>query len=790
MRTQFLTGSLGIMLAFGLAACGDDDGGNNVNNQNNNNSVVICGDGVAAGIETCDGADLRSNNCASIGQGFTDGTLACNAFCDGWDTNACTGGATCGDDTAEGGELCDGADLDSQDCTTIGQGFTGGTLACNNDCMSWNIAACIGGATCGDNTAEGNELCDGADLDSNDCTTIGMGFIGGTLDCNGTCDGWITTGCTSPTCGDGNVEGNELCDGANLDSNDCTTIGMGFTGGTLTCNGTCDGWITAACTGGSTCGNDTVEGNELCDLTDLDGFSCTTIGQGFTGGTLACNGTCDDWVTTACTGGGAVCGDGNIDAGEDCDGANLGSDDCTTIGGGYTGGTLYCNPSCAWDVTQCTGGTSTCGNNTVEPGEACDGNDLNGYDCAAVGPFNGGALACNANCQWFDYSACTLTNPVCGNGVQEGVEQCDGNDLGGITCAAFGFTSGTAVCDANCQFDISGCNSGITGWTCNPGYYGGSDGCDCGCGIIDPDCSGDLTAGACDYCGDFGSCAQGNLCPGFINPANNVQCTGATATCGDNAAEGGEQCDGQDLRNHDCTTLEQGFSGGTLACTAGCQYNFSQCIDAVCGNNAQEGFEHCDGQDLQSATCVDLGYLGGTLDCDTSCQFDTSQCTDPVCGDGVVEGAEECDDSNTNSGDGCDANCMIEWAVATETEPNDAYTTANGPYTVSTQITAAVGVAGDFDYFAVTVPAGGTLTAEVTDGGTGDCAGFVIDSEVEIYDTDGTTSLLFNDDTVNDFCSLASLTGLPAGTYYVRAAASQVWTPNDTFSYVLNITVY
>src|SRR5258705_7936076 len=31
-----------------------------------------------------------------------------------------------------------------------------------------------------------------------------------------------------------------------------------------------------------------------------------------------------------------------------------------------------------------------------------------------------------------------------------------------------------------------------------------------------------------------------------------------------------------------------------------------------------------------------------------------------VCGNGTVEGTEQCDDGNTNSGDGCAYNCIIE----------------------------------------------------------------------------------------------------------------------------------
>jgi len=594
MRMQFLAGMVAALFGLGLFACGDDDGGNN---QNNNNSAATCGDNVAAGTETCDGMDLRGNDCLSIDQGFTGGTLACSGTCDGWDTAGCTGGATCGDSTVEGNEICDLANLNGNDCLSIGQGFIGGTLGCNADCISWDTSLCVS-ATCGDDTAEGNEVCDGVDLDSNDCTTIGQGFIGGTLGCNGTCDGWDVAACTSPTCGDS-----------------------------------------------------TVEGNELCDLGNLDGNDCTTIPGGFTGGTLACNGTCDGWDTTGCTGAVPVCGDGNVDTTEDCDLSNLDGQDCTTVPGGYTGGTLACNPSCAWDVTGCTGVAATCGNNTVEGGETCDGSDLNGYDCAAVGPFNGGTLACNANCQWFDYSGCTLTGPVCGNGVQEGVEQCDGADLSGMTCQSIGFDTGTLTCDANCGIDMSGCGwTAIPGWHCNAAFYGAGDGCDCGCGIVDPDCA-DATGASCAYCGETGSCNGPVDCAdpnSIIDPANNAVCI--ASTCGNSLAEGSEQCDGPDLRAQDCETLGIGFSGGTLSCAAGCQFDLSLCVASVCGNSTQEGLEQCDDQDLQNLGCQDLvGFTGGTLACYANCQFDTSGCTEPICGDGTAEADEVCDGNDLQS---------------------------------------------------------------------------------------------------------------------------------------------
>jgi len=49
------------------------------------------------------------------------------------------------------------------------------------------------------------------------------------------------------------------------------------------------------------------------------------------------------------------------------------------------------------------------GNNIVESnyGEQCDGTDLAGYDCTTItGGFNGGTLTCSDNCM-FDTSACT-----------------------------------------------------------------------------------------------------------------------------------------------------------------------------------------------------------------------------------------------------------------------------------------------------------------------------------------------------------------------------------------------
>ena len=53
----------------------------------------------------------------------------------------------------------------------------------------------------------------------------------------------------------------------------------------------------------------------------------------------------------------------------------------------------------------------------------------------------------------------TATVPGCGDNIIEGIEQCDGSDLGGSTCASLGFAGGDLSCNANCDFDVSKCTN-------------------------------------------------------------------------------------------------------------------------------------------------------------------------------------------------------------------------------------------------------------------------------------------------------------------------------------------
>jgi hypothetical protein len=296
----------------------------------------------------------------------------------------------CGNGILETGEQCDGASLNSQTCLT--KGFAGGgILACSNSC-TFNTASCKASA-CGNAIVETGEQCDSGNLNNQTCSS--QGFTGGgILACNNACT-FNTTSCKANACGNSIVEAGEQCDGSNLNSKTCST--QGFTGGgTLACSNTCT-FNTVSCKT-STCGNAIVETGEQCDGANLNTQTCSS--QGFTnGGTLSCSNTCA-FNTSSCKTT-ATCGNGIVDAGEQCDGSSLNGQTCYTRG--FNGGSLGCSQSCTLDISSC----SKCGNYSIDTGEECDVTNLNGQTCSSKG-FTGGALSCYSTCK-LNTTSCTKT---------------------------------------------------------------------------------------------------------------------------------------------------------------------------------------------------------------------------------------------------------------------------------------------------------------------------------------------------------------------------------------------
>ncbi|MDY0000605.1 MAG: lamin tail domain-containing protein [Polyangia bacterium] len=141
------------------------------------------------------------------------------------------------------------------------------------------------------------------------------------------------------------------------------------------------------------------------------------------------------------------------------------------------------------------------------------------------------------------------------------------------------------------------------------------------------------------------------LCIGLVLPLTLLAACGRgygvqpIEQCGNGQREGQEQCDGPDLGLASCATL--GLGGGTLACTASCAFDTSECsLQAVCGNGVLEYPETCDSTDLAGETCESLGLGSGVLACSSVCSFDTLGCGASDCGDLLISGSEVCDGTN------------------------------------------------------------------------------------------------------------------------------------------------
>lgn len=277
------------------------------------------------------------------------------------------------------------------------------------------------------------------------------------------------------------------------------------------------------------------------------------------------------------------CGDGVVDAGEQCDDGNTNNNDsCTnecktpTVVQARCGDNLCNRQGETCDGTAaCTGagqnasfvcravGTAAectyCGDGVVNGGEQCDdGNSNNGDSCsnsclkpnvcdaqctAAIGC--GGGLTCtNGVCT----GAICEEPPRCGDNKCDSGESCDAN----IKCIGGGELS-SGECRTNSTVECTFCGDGIVqttaGEQCDDGNTNNGDGCDNNCRVPE-----------LPRCGD-GVCDSGEKCEGTIScltnqPMSSGQVCRLDCTyCGDRVVQAGEQCD---------------EGGETATCTSSC----------------------------------------------------------------------------------------------------------------------------------------------------------------------------------------------------------------------------
>jgi hypothetical protein len=105
---------------------------------------------------------------------------------------------------------------------------------------------------------------------------------------------------------------------------------------------------------------------------------------------------------------------------------------------------------------------------------------------------------------------CGSPDPACESGYVGACDDCD--DTGSCDTAG--------DCTTIDLDDNAVCTMETLAWTCPIKFYGGDDGCDCGCGIVDADCADSTDIASC-LCGS-GSCAV--TCATEIDPTNIGQC--------------------------------------------------------------------------------------------------------------------------------------------------------------------------------------------------------------------------------------------------------------------------
>lgn len=245
-----------------------------------------------------------------------------------------------------------------------------------------------------------------------------------------------------------------------------------------------------------------------------------------------------------------------------------------------------------------------CGNGAPEPGEECD--DGNGADTDACLPTCENA-SCGDGLLWAGVeqcddgnlqdgdgceSDCTPTPSVCGDGVAQGTEECDGDDFRGETCSTLGAGDfGALTCTAACTVDTALCSD------CQPGTPG--------CRCLRTELAGEENP----VLREGGILGNGKYCLDDVSLGGEVRClenADATDTCHSCTVGEGVWCPCVPQEGCVLGDIEgpaTGQPGDTLFCAAACTPGFEDTCDAAPAGGSGYCF-------VQGATPDDGGMPG------------------------------------------------------------------------------------------------------------------------------------------------------------------------------------
>jgi len=355
---------------------------------------------------------------------------------------------------------------------------------------------------------------------------------------------------------------------------------------------------------------------------------------------------------------------------------------------------------------------------------------------------------------------------VCGNGVLEGDESCDGTDFGaaGRSCERVGYSAGSLLCTLACTFDKSQCTG--TEVCDDLRDNDGDNRIDCS----DPDCA-TFCANPC------GSAAT------LSDPATVVGSTEGRGKTTDPSCKDPTGPSGPEIAYR--FTAQ---NTGVLDVLLSSSNQLTVSIRGTCASPTTESVCAPVGKRISAPITKDqtVFLIVDGYEARAEGKFDLSVKSRPIkCGDAIRDDPEECDDGDEQSGDGCSMSCLVE---SSEMEPNATPATAT-PRGTGSSFYGRVSPSGDVDVIKVDVPGPASrLTADTFDYGDGACGSELLDSMIEIVGPDGATVLAKDDDSGDGLCAHAVASSLAQGTYFIRVTASpQGDTP--TFPYRLRTTV-